>query len=480
LIAAILLFHCLPARSQTANGSILGTVKDATGAVVPNGSVVLRDVDKGTQQTVQTNSDGAYVFPSLPLGHYEIGVTVPGFRPYRRTGLTIDVGTKLQADVTLEIGEQSEELTVSDTGIHVETESSQMGDVLDSVKITEVPLNGRAFTDLLNLQPGVIPVSTGQQNQIIMAGLTNTPPSGDANPGNQSINGQKENANGFVVNGSNVEEAVNMGVAVLPNLDSISEFRILTNNFDAEYGNYSGGQIIVATKSGTNQLHGTAFDFVRNTVFDATPFFSLERPRFDQNQFGGAVGGPIKHDKLFWYADYQGSRTTQGLDTGVQSVPSLADHSGNLSDLASSLTGAVSTTYLANVLTNELGYTVSRNEPYYNPGCASTGVNACVFPGAVIPKSAWSAPAAFLMPYFPSPNIGTSQFDSASLNQAVRDDKGGVRVDANTRWGNLSGYYFAQFYGASSVNGSVGNPAFGQIVGVAPPRVLQMGAKFFF
>ena len=130
-----------------------------------------------------------------------------------------------------------------------------------STQIEDVPLNGRAFTDLLGLQPGVTPISTGAQNQIVMAGLTNTPPSGDSNPGNQSINGQKENANGFSVNGSNVEEAVNMGVAVLPNLDSISEFRVLTNNFDAEHGNYMGGQIVVVTKSGSNQIHGDAFEF---------------------------------------------------------------------------------------------------------------------------------------------------------------------------------------------------------------------------
>jgi hypothetical protein len=434
LIATLLLCCCSSANSQTASGSIIGTIKDATGGVVPNASVIARNADTNVQQTVQTDGSGLYEFPTLSVGHYEISVTLSGFKPYKHMGLAINVGTKLQVDVTLEVGEQSDEVTVSDTGMHVETASSQMGDVLANQKIEEVPLNGRAFTDLLNLQPGVIPVSTGQQNQIVMAGLTNTPPSGDANPGNQSINGQKENANGFVVNGSDVEEVINMGVAILPNLDSISEFRILTNNFDAEYGNYSGGQIIVVTKSGTDQLHGSAFEFLRNTALDAKPFFSPERAKFDQNQFGGTVGGPLKRDTMFWFADYQGTRTTQGLDTGVQSVPTLADRSGNLSDLGP-LTGVVSTTFLANMLSAKLGSTVTPGESY-----------SSVFPGGAIPKSAWSAPATFLLPYIPSPNLGANEFETAAVNQTVRDDKGGLRLDDTTRWGNLSAYYFVDDY----------------------------------
>jgi hypothetical protein len=445
LIVALALFSGVAARAQ-AVGSISGTAKDPGGSVIPDISIIAKNIATGAQQNVVTNGQGFYAFPTLPVGTYELDTFRPGFKPYQRTGLVIEINTALQIDITLEVGDQAEQVTVTDTGIHAETESSQMGETLASEKITEVPLNGRAFTDLLNLQPGVTPISTGAQNQIVMAGLTNTPPSGDANPGNQSINGQKENANGFSVNGSNVEEAVNMGVAVLPNLDSISEFRILTNNFDAQYGNYSGGQILVVSKSGSNAIHGDAFEFLRNTALDAKPFFSAQRAQFEQNQFGGTLGGPIKHDKVFWFADYQGTRTTQGQDTGVQTVPSGADRSGNLSDLASALTGSVSTSFLANLLGSKLGYAVSQNEPYYKSGCASSGANACVFPGAVIPKSVWSAPASFLLPYIPSPNIGASEFDSAAANQTVRDDKGGVRLDADTRFGNLSGYYFGDNY----------------------------------
>lgn len=440
LFLGCLPFFCAQAWAAT-GGSVSGTVKDASGGAIPKVSVIIRNSATGVQLSTSTNDEGFYAFPTLDVGSYELEIVFPGFKPYKRTGLVVDVGTKLEADVPLEVGQQSQQVTVSDSGLHVETESNQMGEVLGSTQIEDVPLNGRAFTDLLGLQPGVIPISTGAQNQIVMAGLTNTAPSGDSNPGNQSINGQKENANGFSVNGSNVEEAVNMGVAVLPNLDSISEFRVLTNNFDAEHGNYMGGQIVVVTKSGSNQIHGDVFEFLRNTALDARPFFSLTRAEFDQNQFGGTVGGPIKQSKIFWFADYQGTRTTQGVDTGIQSVPSLADRAGNLSDLASTLSGAVSTAYMASQLSSRLEYTVIPGEPYYNPGCAATGSNACVFPGAVIPQSAWVAPAKFLLPYIPQPNIGANEFDSTSFDQIVRDDKGGVRLDANTHSGNFFVYY---------------------------------------
>ena len=147
-----------------------------------------------------------------------------------------------------------------------------------------------------------------------------------------------------MVNGSDVEEDVNMGTAIVPNLDSIAEFRILTNNFDAEYGEYSGGQINVITKSGTNAFHGDVFEFLRNSNLDARNYFSPTRGSFDQNQFGATLGGPVTRNKVFFYSDYQGTRQTQGVDTGLIPVPSLQDRSGNLSDLASSLVTTTSVT----------------------------------------------------------------------------------------------------------------------------------------
>ena len=203
-------------------------------------------------------------------------------------------------------------------------------------------------------------------------------PSGDLNPGTISIHGQREFANAFIVNGSDSEEDVNMGTAIIPNLDSIAEFRILTSNFDAEYGEFSGGQINVITKSGSNGFHGNVFEFLRNTSLDARNYFSPDRGEFRQNQFGGTFGGPIKRSKIFFFGDYQGTRQRQGVDTGLIPVPSTADRGGNLSDLASSFTTTQTVgekTYVvpttvngaawASTLSNNFNYPVTPGEPYY-------------------------------------------------------------------------------------------------------------------
>ena len=154
-----------------------------------------------------------------------------------------------------------------------ETTSTQLGETLSAKKMEDVPLNGRSFTDLMAVQAGIVPVNTAQAGAVIMTGVASTPPSGDANPGNLSISGQRESSNGFRVNGSDAEEDVNMGTSIVPNLDSIDSFRVLTSNFDAEYGNSSGGQVLVTTKVGSAQLHGSAFEFLRNTALDAGTIF---------------------------------------------------------------------------------------------------------------------------------------------------------------------------------------------------------------
>jgi len=270
-------------------------------------------------------------------------------------------------------------------------------------------------------------------------GATILNPSGTLNPGTVSVNGQREFANFFSVNGADAEEDVNAGTAIIPNLDAIAEFRIITSNFDAEYGEFSGGQISVITKSGSNQFHGSAFDFLRNTSLDARNYFSPTRGAFRQNQFGGTFGGPIRHDKIFFFADYQGTRQTQGIDTGNISVPSNADRAGNLLDQSSNLAGAVGGPYFANLLTQKLGYTVVSGEPYYVSGCTTSA--QCVFPNAVIPMSAWSTPAQRMLQYIPAPNTANG-FATSSFNQILRDDKAGLRIDANTHLGLLSAYYF--------------------------------------
>ncbi|MGB6485104.1 MAG: carboxypeptidase regulatory-like domain-containing protein [Candidatus Acidiferrales bacterium] len=430
-------------------GSISGTVTDASGGVIPKATVTSTNIDTGIRQSVATDSKGFYSFPSLPVGHYDLEVENAGFKPYRRAGIVVDANTALTVDVVLELGQRSDVVTVRENQAQVETTSTEMGQVITGAQMTAVPLNGRSFTDLLALQPGVVPVTSITSDTVQDVGASALSPSGDLNPGTISINGQREFANAFIVNGSDAEEDVNMGAAVVPNLDSIAEFRILTNDFDAEYGEFSGGQINVVTKSGNNEFHGDAFEFLRNTNLDARNYFSPTRGAFDQNQFGGTFGGPIRRNKIFFFGDYQGTRLTQGVDTGEIPVPSVQDRSGNLSDLASSFVTAdangntvpttVSGPYFASLLSQKLDYRVSQGEPYYTPGCTSS---TCVFPGAVIPQSVWSTPATNLLQYIPTPNNANGTFSTSAYNETLRDDKGAYRVDANTRWGLMSAYYF--------------------------------------
>jgi hypothetical protein len=437
------------ASAQAGGGSISGTVKDMTGAVVPVADVSVRNLATGAERTTQTNTEGFYAFPTLPIGKYELDISRPGFKPYKRIGLVIDVDTKLEADVTLEMGEETQKITVQAQGVQVDTQSTQMGAVITGPVITAVGLNGRSYTDLLALQPGIAPESTQTSDSVVMAGVTVAiPPSGDLNPGNQSISGQREDANGFLVNGSDVKEEMNGGTSIIPNLDSISEFRVLTNNFDAEYGNYAGGIVNVVTKSGANRLHGNAFEFVRNTALDARSYFSPTRESYQQNQFGGTLGGPIRKNKTFFFGDYQGTRTTEGVATGLITVPSLADRTGNLADIPGIFSTAsgpavVNGAGLAAQLQSALNYTVFSGEPYYTPGCNSS---QCVFPGAVIPQSAWTAPSQYLLQYIPKPNDGPTTF-SGEEDEKIRDDKFGLRIDEDAkRWGTVSAYYFFDDY----------------------------------
>ena len=457
-LSALLLFVLFGAALAWASvtGSISGIVKDPSGSIVPDATVTAVNTQTGVQSAIQSDGKGVYNFPNLPVGTYDVVVEHPGFKQYRKTGIIVDANSAIKLDVMLEVGQVSEKVTVSSDVVQVETQSTQLGEVINSQKMTAVPLNGRNFTDLLSLQPGVVPHAySSQAPGINDRTVSGSSPNQDLNAGNQSVNGQREAANGFMVNGANVNEGKNNGTAVIPNLDSIEEFRIITNNYDAEYGNYSGGQVNVITKSGTNNLHGSLFEFNRNTAFNTRNFFDPgPAGKLIQNQFGGTVGGPIKKNKIFFFADYQGTRLIQG-QTQSRLVPSDNDRSGNLSDgVAGTMSGIVgdgdpasSAQLWSSVLSNRLGYTVQAGEAYGAPDCVTTNVglpNHCVFPGQMIPSTAFSPAAKGLLPFIPKSNIplnGGINFSTSAAEQHLRDDKGGIRVDANSRWGLLSAYW---------------------------------------
>jgi hypothetical protein len=456
VLAILSLFLASVSAWAATGGSISGVVTDQSGAVVSGAALKLVNVAQRMTYQAVSDKQGLYSFPNLPVGQYDLTIEANGFTPQRRTNLTVDAASAIRVDVSLTIGSRIDSVTVtSENGVQVETAATNLGEAVSSGQMSALPLNGRSYTDLLAIQPGVAPISTLLPSSVIMAGVTGgIDPSGDLNPGNLSINGQRESSNGFLVNGIDVQEHMNGGTSIIPDLDSIEQFRVLTTNFDPEYGNYNGGIVTVVSKSGTSQFNGKAFEFFRNTNLDARGYFDPTRSAFKQNQFGGAIGGPIKRDKLFFFADYQGTRTTQGVSTGNISVPTIAERNGNFLDPGSQLsvlTGNVSGPYLASRLTQELGYTVTAGEAY-----------SAVFPNGVIPQSAWSAPAKNLLQYIPSPNSGSSRFSTSAFSQTVRDDKGSAGIDFNSRLGQLSGHYFLDDY-------RLDNPYPGAVAGASIP-----------
>jgi hypothetical protein len=436
--------------------------------------VVVTNTQTEVKLTATTDPDGVFTFPVLSVGQYQIDVSSDAFKSFRKTGLVIDIDSALVVDVTLQLKEQDQSIVVTEGAAQVETTDTQLGQILGTKKVTEIPLNGRSYTDLFALQVGVTPITTsGAGNSTSGGGFGTVPAGGEANTGQFSINGQREDANGFSLNGASVQEGIGQQAGIIPNLDSIAEFRILTTNADAEYGNYSGGLINVVTKSGANAFHGSLFEFLRNTALDAKSYFSKERSVFQQNQYGGTLGGPIKRNRFFFFGDYQGQHTKQGQDTGQVGVPSLANRAGNFLDPnnPNPLPGTVNGDFLAATLSKALGYQVTTKEPFYTPGCTQS---TCVFPGAVIPQSAFALPATKMLQYIPSPNIGTNTFESSAEALTIHDEKAAGRIDWNTnKWGNFSSYYFYDKYNLDNPypsgfgGATVPNPTGGSFDGVS-------------
>jgi hypothetical protein len=463
LLFVFVLLICSPVFAGV-TASISGTVKDATGASVAGATVTATNTGTGIALSQTTNGQGFYSFQSLPLGKYTIDVQQKGFKAYRETGITLDVNEARTVDATLQVGQTTEKVEVSADALHVETISSQMGEVIEGKRMTDVPLITRSYTDLLSLQPGVAsaqsPMTGAYAGPFISAGFAPPLVSGELNAGAYSVDGMREAANGFILNGMLVQELGYSGAGAVPNLDSIEEFRILTNNVDAEFGNYAGAQINVVTKSGTNHWHGNVFEFVRNTSLNARNYFDPVdgKGAYHQNEFGGTFGGPVIRDKIFFFADYQGNRLIQGKAQTIPNAPSSEMESGDFTGIASALTGSVQSNATgpnpwATQLSEQLGYTVNGGEPYYFPGCLSTNpVTGCVFgdpsgnphlsPTLFNPISQNLLP--FILPANPSTVVGggLGTFSTSSGKVDLHDNKFSTRVDGNSPFGLLTAYYY--------------------------------------
>lgn len=447
-------------------GAISGIVTDPGGAVVPGVTVIAICEETGVQNTTVTDAKGFYSLPALAIGHYDVTISQPGYENYLKKAVVINANSYVRVDVSLTLGSVKNTVTVQSNKVQIETQSSQMGQMIGSTTILALPNFQRSYISLLGLQPGVEPIQYAGTS--FTSGIGATTVSGDLGAGSVSVNGGREGSNGYMVNGADAEEGVHNRAAIIPNLDSIAQFRIITNNFDAEYGNFSGGQINVVTKSGANQIHGDAFEFLENEALNANDYFSQSKSKYRQNVFGGTVGGPIKRDKSFYFVDFQGTKQTIGAVQNVL-VPSLADRSGNLQDQEAALENSdplnggsgVQGAYWANVLSNELGYAVTAGEPYYTAGCTTSA--QCVFPNAIIPAAAINPIAANTLKYIEQPTNILSNGDFYRTNAypgTLSDYKGGVRVDGNTRFGSLFGYYFADHYTTVNPFGGSNFPGF--------------------
>ena len=299
-------------RGQVVNGTILGTVRDSTGGVVPMTGVSAKNVETGATRTAVADSSGAYQIVSVPAGTYDVEASVQGFKTSVRKGITVTVGASVPVNFELAVGELQQRVEVEAAAPQLETTNASLGGLVGETAVRELPLNGRDWMQLVTLQPGVVG-GIGQQSS---AGFSNSR-AARGNGQSLSISGGRPTGNVFLVDGLVVNDYANAspgsGLNVNLGVDAIREFRVLTNEYTAQYGRSTGGVVTAVYKSGTNQFHGGVFEFLRNSSLDARNFFDAEKPPFRRNQFGGSAGGPIKKNQTFIFGDYEELREVKGL-----------------------------------------------------------------------------------------------------------------------------------------------------------------------
>ena len=425
-----------PAYSQDTTGTVTGTVMDAQHAIVQGASVTLRSTEQGALRQAISNQQGIYEFRFLTPGHYSVAAEQTGFRRTVQNGLTLTVGQSMRVDLVLEVGDIEQAVSVTGSSSEMlKAESSEVSQVIDTKQVQDLPLNGRNFADLIPLSAGV---TTGMQ------GETN---------GGYNLNGSRSDSNSFMVEGQDNTD-INHNLLMAPPIDSIQEFQIQTASFSSEYGRTGGGIVSVQLKSGSNQFHGSAFEFLRNDLLDANNFFANDIPvaagqteaqrlALRQNQFGGTLGGPVVHNKTFFFVDYQGTRSAQG-GTTIQSVPTLLEREGNFSR------------------------TLASGTPLYNDSLTGT-----IFPGQTIPASQLDPAAVRIANLYPLPNTpgtfipgqGTINNYTASGLTTNEVNQFDVKLDHyfSTK-DSLSGHYsFDQ--GAETIPAAFGNGTVGPCIG---------------
>jgi len=310
-----------------ANGIISGTVSDATASAVAGAKVVISAQALGLTRASTTDESGHYLVPLLPVGTFTVSVEFAGFQPARQQGIRLQVDEHREVDFTLAPASVKASVEVTATAVAVETSDPALGQVITSQQVAELPLNGRDFVQLANLTPGTVqetnPTSFfngGASSEVSARGSFSL-----------SVGGSRANSTDWLFDGNDNNELTAGGIAILPSIDAIQEFKVLTYNYSAEYGTRAGPTVLVTTKSGTNDFHGSLFEFFRNTKLDARSFFATDTEKFNLNQFGGSLGGPIQKNATFFFVDYQAKRQRHGIPfTGL--VPSAAMRNGDFTD----------------------------------------------------------------------------------------------------------------------------------------------------
>jgi len=403
-------------HSQNVYGTIIGTVTDSTGAVIGDVNVTLTNLGTGESHTIQTNASGNYSFVNILPGRYRLEAGKTGFKKLTREPIIVQIESGLKVDLALEVGELTQTVEVTAEAPLLQSETSSLGQVVETRTVTELPLNGRNPLALVSLVPGVVPQGSPKDGNSSMGN-----PVG-ANPfaaGDFQIGGGQAGQSQILIDGVPTNGAYLNVVTVIPTQDAIEEFKVQTNNLGPEYGRFAGGVINLSTKSGTNAFHGSAYEFLRNKVLNANDFFSnaggVARPPFTQNQYGVNGGGPVIKDKLFFFSSYEGFRQRKG-STLTTWVPTAAERSGDFSQIGSTGTNSVLPIYDATTSAN----CTSGGGPCRTP-----------FAGNQIPASRFDPTAAALLSYFPMPNQQGNPFGNFVENFSTGGnvDQNNERVD---------------------------------------------------
>jgi hypothetical protein len=387
------------ANAQQITGSIRGTVVDPSGALVQGASVIATQTETGLTRSTTADHSGAYVLLELPIGHYQLQAEAKGFEKYVQQGITLNVNETATVLVHLVVGTETEQVQVTADAQLIQDTVTSLGKVVSEREILDLPLDGRNFTQLGTLQPGVVPLTPGLKE------------AGSSLREGQSyaVNGQRPESNSFLIDGANNFNGVDGGFVLKPPVDAITEFRILTHNSTAEFGNSLGSTTNIITKSGTNKFHGALWEFLRNDAFDARNYFATTTEPLKQNQFGATIGGPIRKDKTFFFAFYEGFRNRQG-ETQGSTVPSLKERNGDFSELCPE----GFTAGFCNNPNHQLAFVVT-NPPTF-------------FPNNQLPPPFISKFSQNLLSLFPLPNSGLNTFTSTQTKQDDSNE-GGLRVD---------------------------------------------------